>query len=483
MNAKEDINKEIEKNLTYLSENIRRAEDFVNIKDTEITSYRTHGSGLIKFFKRCIRKTIYWFIKPYWDQQIEYNIAVKNALADIYRLQLTVLGIDESQLPINGVDVDDQLREFYAAKQTRIIQVVASLNFGDAVGNDVIAVQEALKNQGFVTAIFAKTIHTKIEKGIAYKINALPKLRDTDIILYHFASEDSLTEMLKTVPCKVILRYHNVTPPNFFKGFDVSAERNTKVGLKQIAGLSEIVDYGMVVSDYNKSDLEQMGYTCPIDVVPILVQFNDYKKAPSKEIIEKYNDGITNLVFVGRMAPNKKVEDVISAFHKYKSMYDKSARLFLVGNYREEDKYFQFLQKHIKKLQVEDVIFPGHIPFDEILAYYSIADVFLCMSEHEGFCVPLVEAMFFNVPILAYNSTAIPSTLGGSGVLIDVKDFDMISSKIHDIVTDGELKDYILEKQRNRLKDFDHEIIEIQIKNCLEKILKENDLSNWRKEE
>lgn len=285
----------------------------------------------------------------------------------------------------------------------------------------------------------------------------MPELREDDIVFYHFASEDPLCELIKKVPCKVILRYHNVTPPKFFHGFDLGAEMNTKKGLEQIKALAPYIDYGIVVSEFNKQDLINMGYTCPIDVAPILIQFDDYKKKPSHSIVEKYSDGKHNIIFVGRMAPNKEVEDVISAFAAYKKMYDKDARLFLVGNFNEEDKYFKFLQKHINKIQVKDVIFPGHIPFDEILAYYTIADIFLCMSEHEGFCVPLVEAMFFDVPIVAYLQCAVPDTLNGSGVGIDNKDFNMIAMKMNNLLMDESYRNHIIQGQRERLRDFDNE--------------------------
>ena len=175
-----------------------------------------------------------------------------------------------------------------------------------------------------------------------------------------------------------------------------------------------------------------MGYTCPMKVLPILIRFEDYEQEPDADVIRKYSDGATNLLFVGRMAPNKKVEDVISAFAYYKEHYDKTARLFLVGSFQETDLYYQYLQKHIKKLGTHDVIFSGHISFQAVLAYYKIADVFLCMSEHEGFCVPLVEAMYFGVPIVAYDSSAIADTLGGAGILLKNKDLKKTASYIKD---------------------------------------------------
>lgn len=453
MERQEDILKDLE----LLKSNLDRANQFANIADTEITSYRTMGSGLVKAIKRFIRKMIYWFVKPYWDQQVEFNLAVKNAVEDMYRIHSSLLGLDAS-VPDEAED-DENYKEIVTTGERRIIQIVSFLNFGDAVGNDVMAIQNYLRKDGYVTGIFTNNIHVKIPKGTAYLIDKLPELREDDLVLYHFASEDPLAELIKKLPCEVVLRYHNVTPPHFFKGFDTGAEQNTRRGLKQIKELADSIDYGMVVSEFNKQDLVDMGYTCPIDVAPILIQFDDYKKEPSKKVIDQYSDGKTNVVFVGRMAPNKKIEDVISAFAVYKEKYDNTARLFLVGNYNEEDKYFRYLQKHIGKLKVEDVIFPGHIPFDEILGYYTIADIFLCMSEHEGFCVPLAEAMFFQVPIVAYSSSAIPSTLHGSGILLEDKDFEHVAKAMHDVRTDETLRNEVLAKEAERLKDFDNALI------------------------
>ena len=168
--------------------------------------------------------------------------------------------------------------------------------------------------------------------------------------------------------------------------------------------------------------------------------------------------------------PNKKFEDVIACFAAYKEKYDPTARLFLVGNYQETDIYYQHLQEYIKKCGVKDVIFPGHIAFNAILAYYKIADLFLCMSEHEGFCVPLVEAMFFETPIVAYASTAIPGTLGGSGVLVETKEPETVAETMNRVMQDAEYRGEILKKQDERLKDFAYESIRGQILDEIEKV-------------
>lgn len=447
------MNDNILKDLEYLKRNLENAEVHKYIEDTKIPN----GIGIKYTIKRFIRKMTYWFIRPYWEQQIEYNKSIKAAVEDLYRIQCELAGTKATNLRGQEEQIRENLLKLSETKKKRVFQIVSSLNFGDAVGNDVIAIQNYLKKNNIVTAIFTNSIHSKIEFGTAFLIDKLPKLREDDIIVYHFASEDPLCEMIKQASCKVVLRYHNVTPPKFFHGFDFAAEMNTKKGLEQIRELAPYIDYGIVVSEFNKQDLINMGYTCPIEVAPILIQFDDYKKKPSQSVIDKYSDGRHNIIFVGRMAPNKKVEDVISAFATYKMTYDKDARLFLVGNYNEEDKYYKFLRKHISKLQVEDVFFSGHIPFDEILAYYTIADVFICMSEHEGFCVPLVEAMFFEVPIVAYLQCAVPDTLGGTGVGIENKDFEIIAMKMNELLQDEVYRNRIIQAQKKRLTDFDNE--------------------------
>ena len=127
-----------------------------------------------------------------------------------------------------------------------------------------------------------------------------------------------------------------------------------------------------------------------------------------------YDDDYVNILFTGRVVPNKKQEDVIEAFYYYKRFIQPKSRLILVGSFAGIDKYHDQLEAYVNKLGLEDVIFTGQIKFDEILAYYQLADLFLCMSEHEGFCVPIVEAMYFNVPVIARDTSAIAWTLAGS---------------------------------------------------------------------
>lgn len=177
------------------------------------------------------------------------------------------------------------------------------------------------------------------------------------------------------------------------------------------------------------------------------------------------------MLFVGRIAPNKAHEDIIKSFYYYKKYVSEDSRLILVGNDGGFENYSKLLKKLIKELNLEsDVIFPGHIKFEEILAFYKVADLFLCMSEHEGFCVPLVESMFFEIPILAYNSSAIKYTLGNSGVIVNKKDYFLISELMNFILSDENVKKEIIKKQNKRLEDFKLEKVEKQLLEFIKRI-------------
>lgn len=357
----------------------------------------------------------------------------------------------------------------------KIIQILTTLNYGDAVGNDVLALNDLIKNMGYKTQIYAENVHPKLKHSTKY-INNIPKLKKDDIILYHLSIGTALNFELPKYPCKKILIYHNITPPDFFKPYNLDAYKNCLNGLKGAKFLSDKVDYCLAVSEFNKQDLLNMNYKMPIDILPILIPFEDYKQIPDINILKKYTGDFVNILFTGRIAPNKKIEDIIATFYYYKKYINENSRLILVGSYDEKDGYYQKLKTFIDKLELSDVIFSGHISFKEILAYFHVADIFLCMSEHEGFCVPLIEAMFFNIPIIAYNSCAVPETLGNSGFIIYKKNYIEIAELIQKILTDLSLKQKIIENQNNRLKYFDKDRISNIFKGYITNFINNKDL-------
>lgn len=354
-----------------------------------------------------------------------------------------------------------------------MIQLLPTLSFGDAVGNDTIALKGAIRNMGFKTSIYAENVDARLPKNTGEHISKLKGVSKDDVIIYHKSTGTDLSFKIPEYKCRKIMIYHNITPSEFFRPYNSISVSLSEYGLEGVKYLSDKVDYCLADSSFNKSELIKAGYKCPIDVRPILIPFDDYKKKPDEEIVRKFSsDGYVNIIFVGRIAPNKKHENIIRAFCQYKKINPKS-RLFLVGSYSGMENYYERLLKYVKALELDDVYFTGHIKFNQILAYYRIADIFLCMSEHEGFCVPLVEAMFFNVPIIAYDTSAISDTLGGSGILINDNDPLFTAMLIDKLVNDEILRSRVIEKQKSRLEDFRYEKIrdmfEMYLKNFLGK--------------
>ena len=354
----------------------------------------------------------------------------------------------------------------------KVLQVLPTLAFGDAVGNHTRALELLLKDMGYETEIYALSIDKRLGKGKAKYIEDFPGLDTDDVVFYHLSTGSELNKAIPKLECRKIVEYHNVTPPRFFTGISEELEERCQMGVDQVKKMSKVFDYAVADSEFNKNDLISMGYDCPIEVAPILIDFEDYRRSPNPEVMARFQDDVTNIVFTGRIVPNKKQEDIIASFYHDKKFFNPKSRLILVGSGKGMERYLSKLKDYVKKLELEDsVLFTGHVKFNEILAYYRIADVFLCMSEHEGFCVPLIEAMQFQVPIVAFDSTAIGGTLGGSGILLKEKDPLMTAGVIDRLMTDVRLRNQIIEGQKQRLKDFSREAVTVRYRELFQRIL------------
>lgn len=343
-----------------------------------------------------------------------------------------------------------------------VYQLLPSLSPGDAVSNDARALKRVLSEAGYHTELYTELISPKIPRREAKFFDRFPRVTQKDVLIYHLATGTDLNYYIPDLPCQKIVVYHNITPPDFFRPYNSEATALVRYGLDGARYLADKVDYCLAVSEFNKRDLIAMGYTCPIDVRPVLIPFEDYRTKPDPLICRRFGeDGRENVLFVGRLAPNKKQEDIMRAFCQYKRTYAPDARLILVGTGGDQMRlYEQRLRLYAKRLGLEDdIFFTGHISFPEILAYYSTASVFLCESEHEGFCVPLLEAMCFDVPVVAYDSCAIADTLGGAGVLLSDKDPAFVAGVLDRLRRDKPLRDGIVAGQRARLSDFSYDRI------------------------
>jgi glycosyltransferase involved in cell wall biosynthesis len=254
------------------------------------------------------------------------------------------------------------------------------------------------------------------------------------------------------------LVYHNITPPEYFLGVHKDLVKLCYQGRRELTAYISRCDLALGDSEYNRQELEALGFPRS-DVLPVVPDFSHLDVPPQLMVGSNIDDDWTNVMFVGRVIPNKRFETVIRAFHVYRTRYNPRARLLLVGSYSGFEKYFAALQGLIASLGTPDVHFLGHVSNEELTAFYDLADLFLCASEHEGFCVPIVEAFYKRVPVLALAATAVPATMDGAGVLYDTTDPFEIARLMAAVLDSAELEDAVLASQdaaleRLRAKDF-----------------------------
>lgn len=260
-----------------------------------------------------------------------------------------------------------------------------------------------------------------------------------------------------------MLQYHNITPPHFFAPYDASLHRLALLGRRDLASLVGRVDLAFGDSDYNRRELDELGFA-PTGVMPIAVDTARITSAARRPALERVlTDDMHNFLFVGRIAPNKKIEDIIRLAEVYKRYVDAFYRFVFVGRYDAVPSYYAAVRAMILRYEMlpDRFVFTGPVPDEDLATYYRRASAYLSLSEHEGFCVPLVEAMAADVPVLAYAAGAVPETLGGAGVTFAPKDLELAAELLGALVYEQDFRRQVIAGQRRRLMDFgDHRILQ-----------------------
>lgn len=339
-----------------------------------------------------------------------------------------------------------------------IHQVLATLGYGDAIGHEVLGIQRVLRTAGYESEIFVQTADHRLE-DLTLDYRDLPDASHPDnILIHHFSIGSRASRVAYALPDRMALVYHNITPPEYFVDVHKMLVKLCYLGRRELGFYKDRCDLALGDSEYNRQELEAIGF--PVTgVLPVVPDFSHLAGPANYMQAKQYDDGWVNVLFVGRVIPNKRIEDVIRCFHAYKQWFNPRSRLLLVGSYGGFEKYLAMVQQFIVDIGAQDVHFLGHVANEELTAYYELADVFLCASEHEGFCVPLVESFHMGVPVLAYAATAVPATMDGAGVLYTDKNPLHVAALIDAITSDRDLQDRIIDGQfaaleRLEAKDF-----------------------------
>jgi len=325
-------------------------------------------------------------------------------------------------------------------------QVLATLGYGDAIGHEVLGIQRVLQAAGYDSEIFVETADTRLE-DLTYDYRDLVDASHPDnLLIHHFSIGSRASRVAYALPDRMALVYHNITPPEYFVGVHTQLVELCWKGRRELKAYVDRCDLALGDSEFNRLELEALGFP-DTGVLPVVPDFAHLAGAPDWRIAGQFDDERTNLLFVGRMIPNKRIENVIRIFHAYRTRFNPRARLLLVGSHGGFDKYLTMLHQLVATLGTPDVHFSGHVSNEELTAYYDVADLFLCASEHEGFCVPLVEAFHMRVPVVAYAATAVPATLDGGGVLYEDRDPHHVAALVDAVLSDQAIADNVLAAQ------------------------------------
>ena len=352
----------------------------------------------------------------------------------------------------------------------RVIQLIDALDFGDGVSNVVMQLKDLLDDLGIDNQIYSKWFDDRVA-GFRKDIDKCRPGKD-DLVLYHYSGKSSILEQAAGYSCRRLIYFHNMTPPKFFRVSNPEIYRNCVEGLEQLKENIQRFDGFWAVSPFNASDLISYGADpAETDVFPPYFDFERLENAPyDKKLLRLLQSEEPYILFVGRVSPNKRFEDILDAFENYYRYHDKNVKLYLVGNREQSSVYTDELYAQVGRMAAKDkVVFTGKVTEEELYAYYRGASAFLCMSEHEGFCMPLLEAQHFGIPTIGYAACAVPDTMGESGVLLYKKDPALTACLLDSVLHDEELRISIVEKQRENLEQYRRAAVRARLEILLQK--------------
>jgi glycosyltransferase involved in cell wall biosynthesis len=332
----------------------------------------------------------------------------------------------------------------------RVHQLLAALAPGDAIGNHALALQRLLRSAGFESEIFAEAADARVAH-LAHGLERYAAVSAPDTVcLFHFAVGSAAGPLIFAAPDRLVVIYHNITPADHFLGFQHHLLGLCYHGRRQLGAFARRAALALGDSEYNRRELEQAGFGRTA-VLPILPDLDASRRERSRVVRRLYGDGRTNLLFVGRVIPNKRIEDLIRAFAVFQRRLRPRSRLLLVGDERACPHYADRLREMVAAFKLRDVVFAGHVDDDELAAYYGLADAFVSLSGHEGFCVPLLEAMAAGVPVAACDAGAVAETMGGAGLLLRDTRPELVAELLAPLTADGPLRAGVLAGQARRI--------------------------------
>ena len=331
-------------------------------------------------------------------------------------------------------------------------QLLTGATAGDAITDHAFLIRRWLRELGFSSNMYAQHIHD----SVADEVRPLAAFRPNhanNIVIYHHSIGSDVADILLAQNVKLILIHHNITPPHFFTNIDPAWVQMMDLGQKQLVAIRPNTILGLAVSAYNELELQKVGYT-QTAVLPITINKQELDLPINEELAAELEEKRPYFLFVGRLSPNKKQEDLVKLLCFYRRIQP-NAHLILVGN-RWTVKYDLWVEKIAAELGLTNAVtLTDKVSQQDMITYYQQAALYVSMSEHEGFGKPFIESMYFDLPILAYGTTSIPYTLGNAGVQFLKKDYERLAELADILITDPALRTRIIYRQQARMTVFE----------------------------
>ncbi|MBN1268757.1 MAG: glycosyltransferase [Kiritimatiellae bacterium] len=339
---------------------------------------------------------------------------------------------------------------------TAIHQLLAGFSRGDAISNEALVLRKVFRSWGFASEIYSepRRILPELRKEALDVEACRAACRPDDVALLHLSIGSVVNEVFPALPCRKAILYHNITPPEFVQGLQPQLAAHLARGREQLTRLAGTAEVVMADSAFNAQELRGLGYG-EVRVLPLVLDLDALRGKSDRALLRRFDDGLVNVLFVGRCVPNKRIEDLLSAFHYFQKFVEPRSRFIHAGSYAGTEQYHALLLTQARELELENVELLGSIRQAELNAAYASADLFLCMSEHEGFCIPLIESMVHDVPVMAYAAGAVPETLDGAGILFREKRFDLVAEMMGRLGADAALRSGVVGGQRARLARYE----------------------------
>lgn len=340
---------------------------------------------------------------------------------------------------------------------TAVHQFVPALLPRDATGFHTLALRDTLRAAGWDSDVYVEAAHDELKSEATYFERYPERAQPDDILLYQLSTASPVADFLLGRPEPLVLDYHNITPASFYDGWEDDISEKVALARHQMAALAPRAVLGIADSTFNAEELRQFG-SSETAVIPILIPEGGPQgtSAAEDELLRLNRDHGpgTVLLFVGRLSPNKAQHHLVETLYLYRRWYDPDAQLHLVGPAVTEP-YVESVFALVDELGLTGAVRHGeHLSEAELAAWYADADVFVCLSEHEGFCIPLVEAMRSDLPIVAFAAGAVPETLGQAGILLPSKRPSVVAAAIDRVRSDATLARRLVAAGHRRLAAF-----------------------------